>query len=88
MRLSAISENDFRLKELLPGTPPNTMPTQQGSVPTMASQQSGLATGGMNPAQSAQAAIQHNDQKKQLQDQIRQTEKTLIDLRKQLAGLG
>jgi hypothetical protein len=95
MRLANISENDFRLRELMPGTSTTTAsPTPQGTVPTMATQQqaqaqpSGLAGGGMDPAQAAQAAKQRQEEKKQLQDQIKQTEQMLIDLRKRMAEIG
>jgi hypothetical protein len=49
---------------------------------------SGLAGGGMDPAQSAQAAKDQQEEKKQIQDQIRQTEQMLVDLRKRMAELG
>ena len=48
----------------------------------------GLEGGQMDPAQAAQAAKEQQEQKKQVQDQIKQTELQLVDLRKQLAGLG
>lgn len=50
--------------------------------------QAGLAGGGMDPAQAAQAKKDRDEQKKQIQDQITQTEQQLSDLRKQLAQLG
>jgi hypothetical protein len=56
---------------------------QQAGQPT-----SGLAGGGMNPAQAAQAAKQRQDQKKQIQDAIKQKQQELSDLQKQLAQLG
>jgi hypothetical protein len=49
---------------------------------------SGLAGGGMNPAQAAQAAKQRQDQKKQIQDAIKQKQQELSDLQKQLAQIG
>jgi cell shape-determining protein MreC len=48
----------------------------------------GLAGGAMDPAQAAQAAKERTEQKKAVQDQIKQTEQQLIDLRKKLAELG
>lgn len=47
---------------------------------------SGIA--GIDPAQAAMAAKEQLEQKKQLQDQIKQAELQLTDLRKQLAELG
>jgi len=95
MRLANISENDFRLRELMPGTSTTTAsPTPQGTVPTMGTQQqaqaqqSGLAGGSMDPAQAAQAAKDRQEEKQQVQDQIKATEQQLIDLRKRLAELG
>jgi hypothetical protein len=95
MRLANISESDFRLRELMPGTSTTAAsPTPQGTVPTMGTQQqtqtqpSGLAGWGMDPAQAAQAAKQRQEEKKQIQDQIRQTEQMLVDLRKRMAELG
>jgi hypothetical protein len=95
MRLANISESDFRLHELMPGTSTTTAsPTPQGTIPTMGTQQqspgqqAGLAGGGMDPAQAAQAAKQRQEEKKQIQDQIRQTEQMLVDLRKRMAELG
>lgn len=89
MRLESFAGRDRKLGELLPGTTPTV-----GTVPTMGTQQqaqaqpSGLATGQMNPAQAAQATKQRQEEKKQIQDQIRQTEQMLVDLRKRMAELG
>lgn len=58
------------------------------STPTQAQPASGLAGGGMDPAQAAQAAQQRAVEKKEVQDAIRSKEQELIDLRKRLAGLG
>jgi hypothetical protein len=96
MRLANISENDFRLRELMPGTSTTTAsPAPTGGMPTVGTittgantQQPGLATGQMDPAQSAQAAKDRQEEKKQVQDQIKATEQQLIDLRKRLAELG
>jgi hypothetical protein len=49
---------------------------------------SGLAGGQMDPAQAAQAMKQRQEQKQQIQDQIKLAEKQLSDLRKKLAELG
>lgn len=49
---------------------------------------SGLAGGGMDPAQAAQAAQERAAEKKDVQDQIKAKEQELIDLRKRLAELG
>jgi len=89
MRLASFAGRDRRLGELVPGTA-----TTIGTVPTMSTaqqqtgQQSGLATGQMDPAQAAQAAKNQQEQKKQIQDQIRATEQQLVALRKQMAELG
>lgn len=93
MRLASFAGRDRRLGELVPGAAPSI-----GTVPTMATaqpqsgqpsgQQSGLATGQMDPAQAAQAAQSQQEQKKQIQDQIRATEQQLVALRKQMAEIG
>jgi hypothetical protein len=94
MRLQSFAMGDRRLGELLPGTTPTvgTMPTtgsgQQAQGQQAQGQQSGLAGGGMDPAQAAQAAKDQQEEKKQVQDQIKATEQQLIDLRKRLAELG
>jgi len=49
---------------------------------------SGLAGGQMDPAQAAQAKKDHDDQKKQVQDAIKQKQQELSDLQKQLAQIG
>jgi hypothetical protein len=49
---------------------------------------SGLAGGQMDPVQAAQAMKQRQEQKQQIQDQIKLAEKQLSDLRKKLAELG
>jgi hypothetical protein len=49
---------------------------------------SGLAGGGMDPAQAAQAAKDRQSQKQELQKQIQMTQQQLTDLRKKLAELG
>ncbi len=49
---------------------------------------SGLAGGGMDPAQAAMAAKERNDQKKQIQDAIKQKQQELADLQKELTALG
>lgn len=91
MKLSDIKESDQQLDELLPSaglgqTVSTASPTQQSSQPAPSS--AGLSTGQMDPAQAAQAAKARQEQKKQLQDQIKQTEQSLNALRKQLASLG
>ncbi len=51
-------------------------------------QASGLAGGQMDPAQAAAAATDQHEQKKQIQDAIKQKQQELTDLQKQLADLG
>lgn len=92
----AMFEEVARLRELGPA-PMATTTTQQpavsgqtpapGAAPAQPAR-SGQPIGGLDPAQAAQAAKQRADQKKQLQDQIKQTEQTLNNLRKQMAELG
>jgi hypothetical protein len=60
---------------------------QQGQQPA-GQTTSGLAGGGMNPAQAAQAAKERTEQKKQIQDAIKQKQQELSDLQKQLAQIG
>lgn len=91
---------DTRLAELIPGTMgalksmSQSFKTAAGTAPAPTNQQaqqqptSGLAGGGMNPAQAAQAAQERAAQKKEVQDQIKAKEQELIDLRKRLAELG
>ena len=88
MKLESFAIRDRKLGELLPGTSPTigTMPTQ--GQQQASGQAAGLATGQMDPAQAAQAAKQRQEEKKAVQDQIKVTEKQLIDLRKRLAELG
>ena len=93
MRLESFAGSDRRLSELLPSAAPTTgtMPTTgagQQSGTQQQGQPAGLATGQMNPAQAAQAAKQRQEEKKAVQDQIKSTEKQLVDLRKRLAELG
>jgi hypothetical protein len=49
---------------------------------------SGLAGGGMDPAQAAAAAKERQDMKKEVQDQIKAKQQELQDLQKKLAELG
>lgn len=65
---------------MLGGSKPATPSTTQPAA--------GPVAGQMDPAQAAQAAKERTEQKKQVQDQIKQTEQQLIDLRKKLAELG
>lgn len=48
----------------------------------------GLAAGGMDPAQAAQAKLQHDAQKKEIQDAIKAKQQEISDLQKQLSSLG
>lgn len=48
----------------------------------------GLAAGGMDPAQAAQAKQQHDAQKKEIQDAIKAKQQEISDLQKQLSSLG
>ncbi len=50
--------------------------------------QAGLAGGQMDPAQAAQAKKDHDEQKKQIQDAIKEKQAEISDLQKQLAQLG
>lgn len=93
MRLESFAGRDRKLGELLPNTStaPGSPTPGVGTITTgnnTQQPQSGLATGQMNPAQAAQAAKQRQAEKKAVQDQIRATEKQLVDLRKRLAELG
>jgi hypothetical protein len=91
MKLSEFSF-DTRLSELLPAAaaPAPGMQAAPGAAPKpgQPQQAAGLASGQMDPAQAAQAAKDKIEQKKQIQDQIKQTEAQLNDLRKRLAELG
>jgi hypothetical protein len=103
MRLIDLSESDKQLDEVLPvigalggaalrgvggavAQGAKTVGQAVGSAVGQAA--SGLAGGGMDPAQAAQAAKDQQEEKKQIQDQIRQTEQMLVDLRKRMAELG
>ena len=70
------------VRELAPAPAPGAAPAPAPAP------QAGLATGQMNPAQAAQAAKDRMEQKKQIQDQIKQLEQQLTDARKRLAELG
>jgi hypothetical protein len=48
----------------------------------------GQAAGGVDPKQAAAMIKQQADQKKAIQDQIKQAEQSLANLRKQLASIG
>jgi hypothetical protein len=83
-------EGDFlKIRELAPTVAapiPGAAPVP-GAAPTpgqpAAAKPAGLATGQMDPAQAAQAAKDRIEQKKQLQDQIKQLEQQIADARKQ-----
>jgi hypothetical protein len=67
-----------------PGTAPAAgAPAAPGAAPA-----AGQAAGGVDPKQAAAMIKQQADQKKAIQDQIKQAEQSLIDLRKQLASIG
>jgi hypothetical protein len=104
MKLSDLKENDQQLDELLPALGAvaggvargaaalggaalarGTTPAAGSAVNQAAS---GLAGGGMDPAQAAQAVKDRQEQKKVIQQQIQAKQKELDDLRKQLATLG
>ena len=70
---------------IAPKPPASPTPTNQQ---TQQQPTSGLAGGGMDPAQAAQAAQQRAVEKKEVQDAIKSKEQELIDLRKRLAELG
>lgn len=85
-----LSENPISM----PGSPSmsgmstSTNPVTPGTAPAVGmSQQAGQPPGGMNPGQAAMAAKQQQDQKTELQSQIKQTEQQLMDLRKKLSEL-
>ena len=89
MRLSAISENDFRLRELVPAAPTPAPGAMLGAPPTAAP---GAAPAVQQDPQAAakmqaQQALDRANQKKQIQDQIKQTQAQLVNLQKQLAGI-
>lgn len=88
MRFSDVASiNDSeRIRELAPMVTPGVAPAP--AAPGAQAPQSGLAGGQMDPAQAAQAAKQRQEQKKQIQDQIKAAEQQLTDLRKRLAELG
>jgi hypothetical protein len=64
-----------------PGTAP--APATPGQPPA-----AGQAAGGVDPKQAAAMIKQQADQKKAIQDQIKQAEQSLVNLRKQLASIG
>ena len=66
-----------------PGTAPAPAPATPGQPPA-----AGQAAGGVDPKQAAAMIKQQADQKKAIQDQIKQAEQSLIGLRKQLASVG
>lgn len=91
-----------QLDEFLPSigmsTPPTgtsiakPKPTPQqpasGLKPTYQQPASGLTTGQMDPAQAAQAVKDRQEQKKQIQDTIKQKQQELTDLQRELAQIG
>lgn len=95
MRLFDLKENDRQLEDLLPAMGASTGAPAPGAtqVGQPLGQQpgqpaAGLAGGQMDPAQAAQAKKDHDQQKKQVQDAIKQKQQELADLQKQLAQLG
>jgi hypothetical protein len=91
MKLSEVLV-ERQLDELMPSigmsTPPSgtTAPQQPSTQPNQPT--SGLAGGQMDPAQAAQAAKDRQEQKKRVQDAIKQKQQELTDLQKELAKLG
>lgn len=88
MKLTDLKEYDSQLAELTPmqgpaGSAPQPMP---GSM--IGQKPSGLAGGQMDPAQAAMAVKQRQEQKKSIQDAIKQKQKELADLQKQLSQIG
>jgi hypothetical protein len=80
-----------QLDEFLPSIGMSTPPTGTSTAqpkPTSQQPASGLATGQMDPAQAAQAAKDRQEQKKRVQDAIKQKQQELTDLQKELASLG
>jgi hypothetical protein len=102
MKLSDLKENDAQLDEILPalgavgsaigGAARGAASAIGGAVKGAAGQvgqaMSGLAGGGMDPTQAAQASKDQQEQKKQIQDAIKQKQAELADLQKQLAQIG
>ena len=96
MKLSDLKENDRQIDELLPAL------GAVGSAAAGAAKAVGSAIGGaaktaatglaaqgqMDPAQAAMAAKDRNEQKKQIQDAIKQKQQEIADLQKQLTQLG
>jgi hypothetical protein len=84
MRLNQLAE-DFKLSELIPGmaTPGMATPAPTQTNPAQQPQQPGA----VDPQARAMALQQRQQQKTELQKQIRQAEETLANLRKQLAEL-
>jgi hypothetical protein len=93
MKLSAIAEWDSRLRELVPpstgaapapGAPGAPAPTGATTLkPGQQIQQDPAAMAKM----AAQQALDKQNQKKELQDQIKQKQEELADLNKQLAAI-
>jgi len=95
MKLASISENDFRLKELMPGTSTTTAsPTPQKTMPTMGSAQDPNT----QQALGAKQVVDAQARRKEIQDQIRakkvemtqmrqQTQSEIRDLQQQLSQL-
>jgi len=102
MKLSDLRENDRQIAELLPalgavgGAIGGAAKAVGGAMAKGASAvgsalkttASGLAGGQMDPAQAAMAAKERQDQKKQIQDAIKNKQAELAELQKQLTQLG
>jgi len=87
MKLSNITtESEFaRIRELAPTTlgaaPAMAAPTQTPAIGTVAQDPQAAAK------MQAQQALDRANRKKQIQDQIKQTQQQLIDLQKELAQI-
>jgi hypothetical protein len=95
MRLQDLREHDHQLDEILPaigaavgGAVRGVAGAVSQGVKAVGQTASGLAGGGMDPAQAAAAAKDRQDQKKQVQDAIKQKQQELADLQKQLVQIG
>lgn len=95
MRINDLKENDRHIAELVPalgavGSALGGAAKAVGGAISKGAQAvaTGLAGGGMDPAQAAQAAKDRQEQKKQIQDAIKAKQQELADLQKQLTQLG
>ncbi len=90
MKLSAIAEWDSRLRELVPpstgAAPAPGAPAPTGATTLKPGQQIQQDPAAM-AKMAAQQALDKQNQKKEIQDQIKQKQEELADLNKQLAAI-